>query len=862
MSNQDEWDAILDGHPIFDISKSLAAGSFNSEVALELSTNSFKSPFGEDSCGAADPLSGRRQVMTLKDADLIVAVGTELRIASLGDIGLGKGTRSYKVLHTPNVQFEIKQINLNPSGKILAIAGTYQVAVIILPRPGYSKLVPAFIDCKALHVGQFYHGSKTSAPVVKIEWHPWGEAGSTLMVMTADGKLREYDVSVDTEEPQQTVSFLTEKKSNSFMARDPAEREVTSFTLGQGSADWGPLTVYVVTRSGDIYAVCPYMPKNASVPSSYVHALECFISAKQEFISQGESTEASALSTMYDYQRKYVSNLIKQLPPGTVFPAVSRPVPMHPPHTIKSQPLRQGPFLLKPSPRIIDGSDGGDATDITYLAYISNDDDENGNQTERLGIVMVSYQDGKVDVCLDVEKVEARWESKQEAHQELPTLVVYESIDLGLVSKLKEPSAVLLENPLLELLQANHPILLRDPIHDDTVYVYHAFGVHALEFRELLQCLAAALRINNEEEDSNNEEESMHPAVEKPAYTQVTAMLDTFSIQRKCSNPVIGVCIPNAVFLSYSIIILTSVFRVTCFLLNLRTDPSQLQDTQELQDTQDVERISHLLQATEPLTPVEGSPAYVPLLVTKPFPMPLTLSRPSGLPVFPRISVGLSSARNEFMLTPDTLRNLGSTVGTFAARIHEIRLAYHAIESRAALQESEFQRQKEKCAEISRRVEELKGSGYARTEARLQKILANQKKLLAKLDRVLQSLMQEASPELSESETKWFEELQRTKAEVQGSGRYDEGSLVARTSLLKREYDRVVPSMKDMAVKERQRREYMSQHLGVSQAFELGEHSHAERTKIAALEKEVVQMASEADLSVGPPPSEKQTRTQ
>lgn len=97
MSNQDEWDAILDGHPIFDISKSLAAGSFNSEVALELSTNSFKSPFGEDSCGAADPLSGRRQVMTLKDADLIVAVGTELRIASLGDIGLGKGTRSYKV---------------------------------------------------------------------------------------------------------------------------------------------------------------------------------------------------------------------------------------------------------------------------------------------------------------------------------------------------------------------------------------------------------------------------------------------------------------------------------------------------------------------------------------------------------------------------------------------------------------------------------------------------------------------------------------------------------------------------------------------------------------------------------------------
>jgi nucleoporin NUP82 len=26
---------------------------------------------------------------------------------------------------------------------------------------------------------------------------------------------------------------------------------------------------------------------------------------------------------------------------------------------------------------------------------------------------MVAYQDGKVDVCLDVDKVEARWENQQ-----------------------------------------------------------------------------------------------------------------------------------------------------------------------------------------------------------------------------------------------------------------------------------------------------------------------------------------------------------------------------------------------------------------------------------------------------------------
>ena len=114
----------------------------------------------------------------------------------------------FQTLHTPNLQFEIRQIFLNPSGKLLAVAGTHQVAVIVLPRAGYSRLVPETIDCKyalplffsfvfltfdllrCVQVGQFYHAANTSAAIAKIDWHPWGEAGSTLLVMTVDGRLR------------------------------------------------------------------------------------------------------------------------------------------------------------------------------------------------------------------------------------------------------------------------------------------------------------------------------------------------------------------------------------------------------------------------------------------------------------------------------------------------------------------------------------------------------------------------------------------------------------------------------------------------------------------------------------------------
>lgn len=114
---------------------------------------------------------------------------------------------------------------------------------------------------------------------------------------------------------------------------------------------------------------------------------------------------------MYEYQHKYVTALVKQLPSGTPFPTQSQTVSIHPPTTIKHEPLRQGPFLLQPSPLTIEGSEGGDATDIIYTV-LGSEDDECDSETEKLGIVMIAYQDGKVDVCLDVDKVEARWEKK------------------------------------------------------------------------------------------------------------------------------------------------------------------------------------------------------------------------------------------------------------------------------------------------------------------------------------------------------------------------------------------------------------------------------------------------------------------
>jgi nucleoporin NUP82 len=115
---------------------------------------------------------------------------------------------------------------------------------------------------------------------------------------------------------------------------------------------------------------------------------------------------------LYEYQHKYVTALVKQLPSGTPFPTPIANRLYPPSNNNKHKPLRQGPFLLQPSPLTIEGSEGGDATDIIYTVLGNEEDEEYDGETEKLGIVMIAYQDGKVDVCLDVDKVEARWEKK------------------------------------------------------------------------------------------------------------------------------------------------------------------------------------------------------------------------------------------------------------------------------------------------------------------------------------------------------------------------------------------------------------------------------------------------------------------
>jgi nucleoporin NUP82 len=84
------------------------------------------------------------------------------------------------------------------------------------------------------------------------------------------------------------------------------------------------------------------------------------------------------------------------------------------------------------------------------------------------------------------------------------------------------------EASLLGILEGNHPVFVPDPIHGDSLYLYHAFGVQALNFRALVEGLAVALQDENDDKDGTLQEE-----LELEQSVEVTPILSTFSVERR-----------------------------------------------------------------------------------------------------------------------------------------------------------------------------------------------------------------------------------------------------------------------------------------------------------------------------------------
>ena len=108
---------------------------------------------------------------------------------------------------------------------------------------------------------------------------------------------------------------------------------------------------------------------------------------------------------------------------------------------------------------------------------------------------------------------------------------VYETIDLGTLSQLEGMS----DEAKMEILEKNNVTFYPDPIHNDTIYAYHAFGVHVLNLSPIFQHLAAAIKEENED--------AVNKLMQKSANTSVQAIVNTYSVQSQYVSYLLSVFI-------------------------------------------------------------------------------------------------------------------------------------------------------------------------------------------------------------------------------------------------------------------------------------------------------------------------------
>jgi nucleoporin NUP82 len=237
------------------------------------------------------------------------------------------------------------------------------------------------------------------------------------------------------------------------------------------------------------------------------------------------------------------------------------------------------------------------------------------------------------------------------------------------------------------------------------------------------------------------------------------------------SDPVAAIAIPDDVYTTYCIFVITESLRFVSFSLSLRVESLDKPEAPEKP-----------LVLTELSLPSSGPPHYTSLVSADPFTTPPVLTRPLGFPSIAKLTLPKShNIKDEIQLTPETLRYLVSVSQRITGEIREAMVACHAVKNRTDICKQEFERQQKSAWDISERARQLIQTKRPELLDRMSKVQSEQERLIKGMKMLLDTLIKKASPDLNEHETKWFEELKRMKGQVMGVGRYDAESLKMRT---------------------------------------------------------------------------------
>ncbi|WFD41797.1 hypothetical protein MPSI1_000433 [Malassezia psittaci] len=754
---------------------------------------------GESHAGIGE----KHQLLAVRGMELIVVVQNEIRFTSLAQAkrALSSGddyeanALLYKVLTSEVLTFEIKGIMVNPTGKLLLVHGSSEVVILLLPRRSCLQSVGTDCGVKGMRVGSFFHAPKGCSPIAQCGWHPRGQDGASLIVLTADALLREYNVLRDLEEPQQTLECIPNagRRHSAYFAGDEDAACAVAFEFGdtelveqtanaaQASASWLLFTMFILTRSGDVWALCPFMPKSASLPRSIVNSL-----AQQQVPNEYARRYLADLANQMQLQKPTDADADMSFEQEDASGSYAATVAVNAPSSVPHRVEPQGPFLLQPAP-IERSEDQAPIASSMFFTQIFEPD----TPDYTLDVLGIGNRDGSVQLCILADRILPSWLTTRslipKADKPAPLLMVYESIMLPM-STLDSSCESTHEQNVLQF--------VRDPLYTNTVFVTHNYGVH----RIIISWAETLLKATS----TGNDAMIGALGTDFP-HSQVTCIATTADTQHAMTQ-IVGSILLHDVYLSYTFLAITFDMQLVAVELELRAPTDGSQTT----------------SAEMPIDPI-----YASLLDNEHF----------HVPQFSATLDTKQVSSEPIKVTASTLRSLGSTAEQVRTQMHSIVTGANVTQNRLDRQVGELKRQIEQLSGIHQRIQSLQSTSLT---DRLQRIERGQQSTISRIDKLLQQLMDQHEPELSIHEKRWLEELQRMSREF-GVNETKGASALEQLQKLQHQFQMLQPSFEQFSELQHQNRR-SPQHLGTTQTQRIEELLGNEAQLIAQARAKILWM--------------------
>jgi nucleoporin NUP82 len=601
---------------------------------------------------------------------------------------------------------------------------------------------------------------------VSVLWHPLGALGKCLVTITEESVLRLWEINQDNrssfDEP--STSFDLKKLANAVSAEqdlsdiraskwgtsrgftpDSVELEPAAACFGgrgeEGESPWRSMTLWIAMTGGDVYALCPLLPKRFQTFPGFLNTLSLTVSAKA-LENDGEHSSVNASSTAA--QAEWLEELEDQepfVPPGAA-DIVSSHVYSRPQHPGPA-PKLQGPFAFLP-----ELDDDPDLADILVVGLESTDLDDEELPSTAASVVCLLTTDGDVQICLDLEGVEAQWlptgttphstpRKPRVPYEERQTLLPFEIIN---ISKNESSQA--------------YPTFTPDVYSPYSFFVADSCGIHFVSMtswiRELHLCFTdqvdegASFRIGGIAENTKS-------LVEHP----ITFSRETPDIGASC---VVIAHDEDDSELGYMVI------------ASIGGEPWAAQF-----DLDEDEFVSH-----SPRTERDHEDAPKTLLLTnsrEPYRADPAFTRPSKLPRFlnslpQHFARGL---KGQMRLSEDNLKLLTHDIHPLiASETRDLNKAAAELFRQCERLRDDLHEQLERVREIKDKVDTLTGvyddeaemdayndtCGAERLQHRTDQAISRQKKIVERCEALKKKLAKAAARELSDKEKAWIAEVE------------------------------------------------------------------------------------------------------